>query len=442
MASDGRMKLSSQKMDNIQADKVPHSVEAENAVIASCLINSDIYPDVRAIVEVEDFFTPQAKDAFAAMNDLYPGIDFLTVYEATKGKVNIDYLSNISANIPTSIHANYYANIVKNLSCCRKLINAGGEIAAIGYEARHDIYGAFLDAVNKLHQIEPQGKEDILDGKEIANHIMTMMSKRSDKNIISTVPFGYVDLDILTAGGMGQGNMVVVGARPGVGKSQLLIEIGLNARFRDYSVMIASAEMTIDEWCEREIAINTGISVECQRRGEGDKQAIQFSNTVSSHKYYWLADPVTISRIVNKARTLKHSKGLDLLIVDYIQLICDSVSKDHGSSIREKVGYISRTLKRLAKELNIPVIVAAQLNREIEMRSSKVPVMSDIKEAGDIEQDADIIILMHRPSLYDPQDEPNITRLYVPKIRQIGKIACIKLTWKDSLHHHVDIYNQ
>lgn len=448
----------SKNQNAIQGDRlVPYSKEAEDAVIASCLIDPEVYPLVRSIVSSEDFHTLNAKESFAAMEDLWPGLDQLTVYEAVKSKVKPEYLTSIVSVLPTSVNAEYYAKIVYRESYRRKLITASGKIAAIAYQGESDSEDLFLEAQELIYATEPQSKEDLLGGPEIAENILTMVSDRLLQKEGAALYFGFKDIDRITGGGMYGGNLIVVGARPGVGKSQFVIEVGYDARLnQDRAVMVASAEMTLNEWCEREIAIATGISVEDQRKGKGiDKEDIpEYANFVSQQEVYWLKEPVTISRIVNKARVLKRTKGLDLLIVDYIQLLCDSVTKEHGSSVREKVGYISRSLKRLAKELDIRVLLAAQLNREIEHRKDKTPLMSDIKEAGDIEQDADIILLLHRPSLYEDEDDAqidleeendkqqNVMRVYIPKIRQLGKVAMVKLVWREGNHRYGDISHE
>jgi len=426
-----------QKNSHTQDDRVPHSTEAENAVIASCLIDKDCYPNVRAIVSTDDFFSPQAKEAFAAFDDLWPNLDQLTVSEKM-GQENYTYLSSIVARIPTSVHAEYYAEIVRTKSYQRKLINACLEITQKAYEWEGESSDLFINAQELLNNTEPGNVSDIIDSLGQVEIIKTTIDNRKENNK-AIIEFPYRDLTALT-GGMSRGNLIIIGARPGIGKSQLLIETGLFLRKFDYSVMVASAEMGIDEWSERELAILTGVTVREQRTDGIEKGLLNNAiELISKMDHYWLTEPITISKIINKARVLNNTVGIDILIVDYIQLIADTVSKEYGSNIRERVGFISRSLKRLAKELNIVVLAAAQLNRDVEMREDKRPRMSDIKESGDIEQDADIIILPHRPSKYDKTKEPNITHLYVPKIRQIGDVGDIRVLWNPELSMHVDI---
>jgi len=423
-------------------NQLPHSIEAENAVIASCLIDPDAYAVVRAILEPADFHTDNARLSFEAMGKCYPGIDSLTVFDAAGGQVDALWLKHIEANIPTSVHAEHYARIVAEKAFQRRLIDAGGQIAAEAYSNGSASADLFARAQEILYQTEPQSAGDIIDAKGQAERMLTMVDRRRDTKQSGGLPFGYIDLDRLT-GGMYPGNLVVVGSRPGMGKSQILAETDCYLRGFGKGVMVASAEMTLDEWNEREIAIATGISVRQQREGGlTDEQHMAIGRLVdiiSRQTHYWLEEPVTINRIVNKARVLQRTVGIDILLVDYLQLLADTVPKGFGDSVRERVGYISRTLKRLAKELEIPIFAAVQLNREIEARPDKRPRMADIKECGDIEQDADVVILLHRPSMYKPDDQPNVTHLYVPKVRQIGVVERISLFWQAERCRHFDM---
>lgn len=422
-------------------DKLPRSTEAENAVIASCLIDSEVFPVVRAIIEADDFLSIPARETFQVIEKLWPGVDQLTVTQALNGN-HAQYLSDIVSRIPTSVHAAYYARIVQVKSYQRKLIDAATKIAYMAYEGKKDSNELFLSCQQAIYDVEPAKVDDIIDAKQQAEMILTADCLRREKGITKSLPFAYVDLERLT-GGMRPGNLVIIGARPAIGKSQILLEQGLYLRRMGYSVMVASAEMSIDEWSERELAILTGTPVRQQRAKGLDSDVLaEAVSDMSKLKHYWLAEPVSISRTMNKARVLKNTKGLDVLIVDYIQLLADTVSKEFGTNIRERVGYISRSLKRLARELDIVVLAAAQLNREIEAREDKRPRMGDLKESGDIEQDSDIIILLHRPSMYNQKDDPGITYLYIPKIRQIGEIGNIKLIWQAKYSKHFDVVDK
>ncbi len=209
------------------------------------------------------------------------------------------------------------------------------------------------------------------------------------------------------------------------------------------AVLIASAEMSLAEYDERDIAMSTGISVERQRAGQltGEEwDAIQqLVAEVSGRKLYFLEGKVSTDSISRKARLLYDTVGLDLIVVDYLQLLRDSVERKAGDSIRERVGYISNNLKSLARELDIPVLAASQLNRNVEGRENKRPTMADLKESGSIEQDADIVLLLHRPDLYDASKEKGILYVGIAKIRQIGKTGVVKLVWNEAQHRYCDL---
>jgi len=427
----------------------PHSIEAEEAVLGSLLIDPECLLDVRGILSKDDFYREVNQFVFEAIESVYPAIDQVTVSLALSNKGRLEmvgghaYLSELSYKTPVSIYAEHYAKIVAQKAYQRRIIQAAGQIAAKGYDGSGDSAALFMDAQQILSKVEPVSSEDIIDAPARAGLIRRNIERRrADAGQTGVIDFPYRDLTALI-GGMNRGNLVITGARPGMGKSQVLLETGLFLGRFGYSVMIASAEMGINEWNERELAILTGVPVK-EQRSEGIPEGLLVGalDIITKLDSYWLKEPVTISKIVNRARVLKNTLGLDILILDYIQLIADTVSREYGSNIRERVGYISRTMKRLAKELDIVVLAAAQLNRDLESREDKRPRMSDLKESGDIEQDADIIILIHRPSVYKKNEEKNVTRLYVPKIRQIGQIGepgCVKLTWKPEISSHVDM---
>ncbi len=421
----------------------PHNTDAEFAVIGSILIDADCLSELD--LQPDDFHDDRARWTFEAMLKLGEASNQITVAQELaraghlEGVGGVAFLSQVVGVVPTSIHAAYYANIVRECAYRRRLITAAGQIAAQAYEGNGDSAALQTKAVETLTRLAPQERNDIVEPEEHAKRMLEMVSgRRQGKQ--KSLKFGYVDLDRFV-GGMTGGNLVIVGARPGVGKSQWMQEVALYNCHK--AVLIASAEMSLAEYDERDIAMSTGISVERQRSGQltGEEwdSIQQLVADVSGRRLYFLEGKVSTDSIARKARLLHETKGLDLIVVDYLQLLRDSVERKAGDSIRERVGYISNNLKSLARELDIPVLAASQLNRNVEGRENKRPTMADLKESGSIEQDADIVLLLHRPDLYDAGKEKGILYVGIAKIRQIGKTGVVKLCWNEKNHRYCSL---
>jgi replicative DNA helicase len=435
-------------MTETTTDKLPpHCIEAEEAVLGSILIDPERLNDVRAIIGSEDFFRDRNQWIFEAMLNLDGGVDQITVTKELERIGKLDaiggaaYLSHLVSITPTSLHARHYAEVVKRESFRRDIISTAGQIAALGYEGDGDSMGLFLRAQDTLSKLEPQGREEIIKPKEHAELMLAMLCQRREKRF-DGISFGYKDLDDFI-GGMYGGDFVIVGARPSVGKSQLLLEIALhNAKFGE-GVLFASAEMSITQLTEREVVMGTGIDIRRLRKGalsefEWDK-AQEVVAEVSDIPLYFLAGKLSVGSIMQKAKVLKQTKGLDLVLVDYIQLLKDRADKRCGDNLRERIGYISNSLKNAAHDLEIPVIAASQFSRGVETREGHRPMLSDLKESGDLEQDADVVLLLHRPELYDPDKDKGILEIGIAKTRQLGLQGVVKLVWVEKEHKYRDI---
>lgn len=424
----------------------PHNIDAEEAVLGSCLVDPEQLPVVMEIITPEDFFREINRWVFEAMVELGEGLNQITVGDKLKEYGKLEsiggpvYLSHLVSILPTSVHAKYYADIISRLSYCRKMITAAGKIAALGYEA----HGNTEEMMDKAHgiitDIEPVYSNDIINPPEHAERMFEMITRRRE-NTDHGLYFGYRDLDNFV-GGIYPGNLVIVGGRPGTGKSNIMQEIALENANIGKHVLIASREMSLEEFDERHIQMETGIGIEKLRCGnytpqDWDKlQALV--EEVNGKPLVYLEGSFGVDNIGRKAAALKRNEGLDLIIVDYIQLLRDRNERKSGDTLRERIGYISNTLKSIATELKVPVIAASQLNRNVEGREDKRPTMSDIKESGDIEQDSDIIILLHRPEIYDPLKEPGIMNVIVAKHRQLGVTGLRKLVWRKDYHRYGD----
>lgn len=424
----------------------PHNIEAEEAVLGSCLVDPDALLEVAAIITPGDFYREKNQWVFEAMVKLGAGLDQITVGDELQKKGRLEdigglaYLSHLVLVLPTSVHARHYASVVVHLSFCRKVIIAGAQIAAVAYEAMGDSVELFAKAQDILSTLEPRDSNEIVFPGEHAGRMLDMVTKareyRSDG-----LNFGYRDLDRFV-GALYPGNLVIIGARPGMGKSQMLQEIALHNAGTGKRVLVASREISLEEFDERYIQMETGVGIEKLREGclnEVEWGLIQeLVDQVNGTPLIFLEGSFGVDSIAQKAKLLRKTQGLDLLLVDYIQLLKERTEKKAGDNLRERIGYISNSLKSIARELEIPVIAVSQLNRNVEGRENKRPTLADLKESGDLEQDADVVLLLHRPEVYDSKAEPGVMHVGVAKHRQLGKIGRIRLSWRPEYHRYGD----
>lgn len=424
------------------ADLAPHNWEAEEAVLGSILVDPDCLMDVMTVLKASDFYREKNAWIYESMVRVGEGVNQITVAQdlAISGKLEpvggAGVLSRLVERVPTSVHATYYAQIVADTSYQRKLISVVSRMAKAAYSHKGDRQSLYAKAHELLNEVQPGGKTDLVGPQEHAE-VMASNANR-DRKAASVVHFGYGNLDTWT-GGMHAGNLVIIGARPGAGKSQIEQEIATFNADRKRTVLVASAEMSLDEWDERQIAMECGMSISSQRsrrpNAREEKAIMALVARTAERPLHFLRGSLTVANIESQARYLAETSGLSLILVDYLQLLADTVS---GDSIREKVGFISRSLKRLARDCECPCIVASQLNRKVEERGDKRPVLSDLKESGDIEQDADLVLLLHRPEMYEAGKEPGLCHVYIAKQRQGGKVGKVVLKWDDRASRYRD----
>jgi len=283
--------------------------------------------------------------------------------------------------------------------------------------------------------LNPPGKHTIIKPQDHAEQMLSMITERRDK-IYDSIPYGYIDLDRIL-GGLYPGDLVIVGARPSVGKSQLLLEIAHNAARANNSTLFAAVEMSLKQVTEREVSMGTGLSIGQIRKGiinEMEWGKVQnVVADVSEMPLHFLCGKCSIATIKQRATILKQTTRLKLVIVDYLQLLKDKNDRAVGKDLRERVGYISGELKNLALYLDVCVMVASQFSRDVEYRSDHRPRLSDLRESGDLEQDADVVLLLHRPELFNdskPEDKGKL-EIGIAKVRQGGNSGqSAQLVWK------------
>jgi replicative DNA helicase len=389
----------------------PQSIEAEQSVLGSVLIDRDTIIEIADFLKPEDFYRQAHGRIYAAMLDLSERrepIDIVTVSEALERTGDLEaiggraYLGTLSNQTPTAVHAAQYARIVERKSLLRNLIGAAGKIAGIGYEDPAEIQEAIDRAEAELFAVS---QRRIAAGFSPLKSLLHDAYDRLDylhahRGEISGVRTGFQDLDQLTTG-LQKSDLVILAARPSVGKTSFALNIAEHAAVRDRkSVGIFSLEMSKEQLVLR--LLSSVSNIDSQRLRTGFLEELDFAriapamNALSEAPVYIDDTPnITTMELRTKARRLQAESGLDLVIVDYLQLMQSSTTTRDANRVQE-VSEISRGLKALARELKIPVIALSQLSRQPEMRESKEPRLSDLRESGSIEQDADLVMFLWR----------------------------------------------
>ena len=417
----------------------PHNTEAEEAVLGSILVEPSCLDDVLPILRPADFFREKNGWVYEAMIRAAGGLNQITVAQelAQKGRLEAiggaGFLSLLVERLPSSVYAEHYARIVARCALYRRVITAAGHIARIGYEAKFEESELQARLRGVVDAITPTSAgSDLYTPEAQAETVMQIASDWQEAR--EGVEFGYPNLDRVTGGMMG-GDLIVLGARTSVGKSQVLQEVALHNVGRQMPVLFASAEMSLRQLLEREIASATRKEIVNLRRGRATavdwKTIGDLAQGMSTRPLHILAGAMTLEGVLKRARTLQESGGLSLVCFDHIQFVARKLSKQYGDSLREKVGYVTNALKSMAEELQVPVLAACQLSRQVENRDGHKPMLSDLQESGSIEQDADMVLLLHRPDLYDKckSEEKGLLYIGLAKHRQGGREEVIQLRW-------------
>ncbi len=425
----------------------PQSIEAEQSVLGAVLIDRDTMIEIADFLKPEDFYRQAHARVYAVMLDLSERrepIDIVTVSEALERSGDLEaiggraYLGTLSNSTPTAVHAAQYARIVERKAILRNLIGAAGKIAGIGYEEPAEVSEAIDRAESELFAVS---ERRVSAGFSVLRSLLHDAYDRLDylhahRGEISGVRTGFGDLDALTTG-LQKSDLVILAARPSVGKTSFALNIAEHAAVRDkQSVGIFSLEMSKEQLVLRLLSSVSGIDSQRLRTGfleELDFARIAPAMNALSEAAIYIDDTPNIStmELRTKARRLQAESGLDLVIVDYLQLMQSSSTTKDANRVQE-VSEISRGLKALARELKVPVLALSQLSRQPEMRESKEPRLSDLRESGSIEQDADLVMFLYREkdrSSDDQQAEGEVVKLKLSKHRN-GPTGEIDLWFK------------
>jgi replicative DNA helicase len=394
----------------------PQDSDAEQSVLGSMLISKDAIADVNEVIGGADFYRPAHETIYDAVVDLYgrgEPADPVTVAAELQRRGELQrvggapYLHTLSASVPIAANAGYYASIVREKAILRRLVDAGTKIAQLGYAGQGDVDATVDVAQQEIYAIgEKRAQEDYAPLSSIMESTLDEIEAISNRDGSSGgVPTGFADLDELTNGFTG-GQMIIVAARPAVGKSTLALDFCRAASVHNnLTSVIFSLEMSKNEITMRLLSAESKVPLNHMRKGEMTEddwnKLVPKMGQVSSAPMFIDDSPnMTMMEIRAKARRLKQRHDLRLIVIDYLQLM---TSGKKVESRQVEVSEFSRQIKLLAKELDVPIVAISQLNRGPEQRSDKRPMMSDLRESGSIEQDADIVMLLHREDVYEKE---------------------------------------
>ena len=397
---------------------MPHDDVAEQSVLGGMLLSKDAIADVVESLRASDFYKPAHETIYEAILSLYghgSPADAITVADELKKRGELTrvggaaYLHTLIASVPTAANAQYYAEIVKEHAIMRRLIEAGTKIAQLGYANETEVDALVDQAQAEIYAVtDGNAKEDYVSFSEALEATMREIDANSNRpDGVYGVPTDFIELDELT-GGLHGGQMIVIAARPGVGKSTLALDIARSAAIHHHmATVFFSLEMSRTELAMRILSAEGKISMGRLKKGDLDTEGwtnlATLQGRIDSAPLFIDDSPnMTLMEIRAKCRRLKQRNDLKLVVLDYLQLMSSGKKVE---SRQQEVSEFSRSLKLLAKELDVPVIALSQLNRGSEQRTDKRPMVSDLRESGSIEQDADMVILLHREDMYNTDSD-------------------------------------
>ncbi len=430
-------------MDEQNMRVPPNHADAEKSVLSCMMQDREALSLAFELLSADDFYQPAHREIFDGMHQLNAQgmpIDLVTVDEelsrrgTLEGAGGTTYLIELSQFLPSAVNAKAYIQIVDEKATLRRMIKASGEIASACYEQAEPVSDILGDAEKSIFDIVMRRHEGS-SVKHISDVLPETYLKIEElarlKGSIDGVPTGFVDLDNLLTGLHG-GELVIVGARPSMGKSAFGLNLtGFAGLHAGRSVAYFSLEMPNDQLTMRLLCSDARVDMQSVRHGSlKDEDWVQLASTLgplaSANIYMDDTSGITPSQLRSRCRRLKMQRGLDMVVVDYLQLMsADGKVENRQNEVSE----ISRNLKSIAKELNVPIVALAQLSRAGAQRSDKRPILSDLRDSGAIEQDADVIMFLHREEYYDPNTEDkNIAEVIVAKQRN-GPLGTVKLAW-------------
>jgi replicative DNA helicase len=420
----------------------PHSIEAEQSVIGCVILDKEVIPSVTGILKADDFYREDHREIYDSVLVLYQNaepVDLITVSEQLKSRGTLDkvggldYLTGLVNSVPTTANALYYAKIVEEKSILRKLIRTSSEIVNMGYEASEEV-SIILDRAEKsiFDILQKRNTREFVHIKDVLVDTFNRLEELyNNKAYVTGVPTGFIDLDYKTAG-LQNSDLVLIAARPAMGKTSLALNIAQYAAVHEnIPVAIFSLEMSREQLVNRMLASEVMIDGQKMRSGkleDDDWQKIALALGPLSEAPIFIDDTpgASVMEIRAKCRRLKLEHNLGLVVIDYLQLMQGSGRNENR---QQEISEISRSLKILAKEIDVPIIALSQLSRAPEARSDHRPMLSDLRESGAIEQDADLVMFLYRDDYYNEDtDKRNIAEVIIAKHRN-GSTGTVELVW-------------
>ncbi len=430
-------------MDQQLAKIPPQNTEAEASLLGAILIDTDAIVKVADTVSATDFYEERHQRIYEALVTLYEKhspIDVLTLSDHLRGTGFLDivggpaYLTELTNFVPTAAHAEQYAEIVSQKALRRRLIKASQDIVGLGYDEGRSLQQLIEEAESRLFEVSQRHiKQDITSIETILTDSFERLDElHKDKGKIRGVPTGFRDMDNILAG-LQRSDLFILAARPSMGKTAFSLNLAHNVAVKSSEpVLIFSLEMSKEQLVDRMLSMESGVDAWALRTGnltDADFEKLGHAMGTLSEAQIYIDDTpgITVSDLRTKARREAHQRPLGLIIVDYLQLMSGGARFGGDGNRVQEISEISRGLKGIARELNVPLIALSQLSRSVENRSPQIPQLSDLRESGSIEQDADVVAFIYREEYYNPETErKNITDIFIKKHRN-GPTGAVEL---------------
>ena len=441
----------------------PHDLEAEEAVLGSLVIDGEAILKISPFLRSEDFYRDRNRWCYEACLELFrraEAIDQATIGHELARLNRLEevgghaFLSQVAAVVPTSVNIEHYARIVQRTSVMRQVISAAGEIAALGYEDDPDVEATLSRAEDVLFRVRTgRSSRDFIHIREILDKFLEESATVGGalERGVAPITSGFSVMDQLL-GGLHRSDLIIVAGRPAMGKSSLAMSIVRSAAGLGATAAVFSLEMSRDQLVLRLLAGETGVDSHLLRLGmyseANERRVVEAVGALSDLPVYIDDNPLsTVVDVRSKSRRLHLERGLDMIVVDYLQLIESANGRSYNRV--QEIGEVTRSLKALARDLNVPVVAVSQLSRAVEMRQSHRPQLSDLRESGSIEQDADVVMFIYRDDKYISEEEwgqrypdrpypRNIAEIMVAKHRH-GPTGTVHLYFRDKLAQFTDL---
>ncbi len=432
---------------------LPHSIEAEQSVIGSMLMNREAIIAASEIVAADEFYQRQYGVMFETMVELFnegKPVDLVTLQDRLKEKdvppevCSLDFVRDIMAMVPTSVNVRSYAAIVHEKAVMRRLIKINEDIANSCYAGKESLDTILGDTEKQIFNLlQSRNGGDFVPIRQVALNVLDKIEQATrSKSTVTGIATGFIDLDYRTSG-LQPSDLILIAARPSMGKTAFVLNIAdyVGVR-RQKTCLIFSLEMSKEQLVNRMLAMESNVDSQKLRTGtltDADWDAVVEGIGAIGNSKLMIDDTpgISIMELRSKCRKIKLEYGLDLVVIDYLQLMTGSAK--NGDNRQQEISEISRSLKALARELNAPVIALSQLSRACETRTDHRPMLSDLRESGAIEQDADVVMFLYRDDYYNKDtDTPNVAEVIIAKQRN-GPIGTVNLGWKPELTRFVNM---